>query len=103
MVLIAFIMMALALGAGILSLRRVWRGSPNPMQRSWLTRMVLFALGGGVLIVALLLPLPAKHRLLGLVPAFFLGSVFVRVFKAGRARLTGANAEPDLEKMRRLN
>lgn len=106
MVLLAILLMAGALIAGAFALRRLWGGKMNAPERSWLTRMLLFAIGGAVLMGALLLPLPAKHRLLALVPAFFLSAVFVRVFKSGRARLgrqVRGRTEPDIEKIRRLN
>ena len=106
MVLLAILLMAGAFVAGAFALRRLWGGKMQAPERSWLTRMLLFALGGVVLMGALVLPLPAKHRLLALVPAFFLSAVFVRVFKAGRARLgrhARGHAEPDIEKIRRLN
>lgn len=73
------------------------------IQRSWLVRLSLFAFCGLVLLGLMLVPLPNKHRLVALVPIFFLVAIFIRVFKSGRARVTSQNrTTPDLERMKRI-
>jgi phosphatidylglycerophosphate synthase len=86
--------------AGFFSARRSWKQNNSTRERSWLTRVALFTLCGLLFAAALLLPLPNKHRLLVLVPIFFVFSIANRVFKAAHKRV--AQAPPDFEKMKRV-
>ena len=66
---------------------------------SWFTRVILFLGVGLLLFVVILLPLPNKHRLLLLVPAFFIGSVLYKTLSSAKNRVQ--KREPDLERMKR--
>jgi hypothetical protein len=72
------------------------------IQRSWLVRLSLFAACGLLLLGVALVPLPNKHRLVALVPIFFLVTVFLRVWKSGKARVgLRARTAADDERMKR--
>ncbi len=74
------------------------------IQRSWLVRVSLFAFCGLLLLGLVLVPLPNKHRLVALVPIFFLITAFIRIFKSGKTRVrAGERSAPDLERMKRMN
>lgn len=89
-----------ALIAGFFSARKLWAKGTATRERSWLTRVALFTVCGLLFATALLVPLPNKHRLLVLVPIFFIFSVANRVFKSARKRV--AQTQPDFEKMKRV-
>ena len=89
-----------ALIAGFFSARKSWKQGNSTRERSWLTRVALFTFCGLLFAAALLLPLPNKHRLLVLVPIFFIFSVANRVFKSAHKRV--AQAPPDFEKMKKV-
>jgi phosphatidylglycerophosphate synthase len=89
-----------ALLAGFFFARKSWKQGNDTRERSWLTRVALFTLCGLLFAAALLLPLPNKHRLLVLVPIFFVFSIANRVFKSAHRRIT--QPPPDFEKMKRV-
>jgi hypothetical protein len=69
-----------------------------------LVRVSLFACCGLLLLGLVLVPLPNKHRLVALVPIFFLVTAFIRIFKSGKARVGSAGRTPqDLDRMKRMN
>jgi hypothetical protein len=95
---------AAAFLAGAFFLRRLLPQYATAIQRSWLVRVSLFAFCGLLLLGLVLVPLPNKHRLVALVPIFFLVTAFIRVFKSGKARVrSGEASSPDLERMKRMN
>ena len=91
-----------ALACGAVSLRRYCLRHAGDAQLSWWIRMGLAAAFGLELLGVVILPLPFKFRILALVPAFFLISIFTTVFRSGRERMR-RNAGPDIERMKRLN
>ena len=98
----------LFLAAGLLGsaffLKRLLPRYATAIQRSWLVRMSLFAFCGLLLLGLVLVPLPNKHRLVALVPIFFLVTAFIRVFKSGKRRVgVTENPQPDLDRMKRYN
>jgi len=101
--LLVFLILGAALAAGAVSLWKVWMRYSASHQRSWLFRVGVFGLFGLLLVGALIVPLPNKHRLLAIVPAFFLAVVFTKVVRSGWARLRATPPPPDLERMKRLN
>ena len=89
---------------GAYVLKRLLPQYATAIQRSWLVRVSLFAFCGLLLLGLMLVPLPNKHRLVALVPIFFLVTAFIRIFKSGKARVgSGGRPSPDLERMKRLN
>ncbi len=95
---------AAAFLAGAFFLRRLLPQYATAIQRSWLVRVSLFAFCGLLLLGLVLVPLPNKHRLVALVPIFFLITAFVRIFKSGKARVrAGEHSAPDVERMKRMN
>jgi hypothetical protein len=89
---------------GAYFLKRLLPQYATAIQRSWLVRVSLFAFCGLLLLGLVLVPLPNKHRLVALVPIFFLVTAFIRIFKSGRARVGAAGRpSPDLERMKRIN
>ncbi len=102
-----FVLLILIAGAigGMISLRRFWSQYRTDRQRSWLFRIGLFSFFGVLFLGMLLLPLPNKHRLLALVPVFFLIAVASRVFRSARDRIRRSEApkEPNIEELKRLN
>ena len=89
-----------ALIAGFFSARKSWKQAGGARERSWLSRVLLFTFCGLLFTAAILLPLPNKHRLLVLVPIFFVFAVANRVFKSAHRRVT--QPPPDFEKMKRV-
>ena len=89
-----------ALIAGFFSARKAWKQASAARERSWLSRVVLFTFCGLLFTAAILLPLPNKHRMLVLVPIFFVFAVANRVFKSAHRRVT--QPPPDFEKMKRV-
>jgi hypothetical protein len=104
MVLVLVILCA-ALAAGAVTFWKFWSKLSGQPQRSWLFRVSVFGIGGLVLIGGVIAPLPFKHRLLALVPAFFLMAIFIKVVRSGWARLRSDRGvqQPDLERMKRIN
>ena len=103
MVLIVIFVSALSLVSTFV-LRRALPLYATAIQRSWLVRLSLFAFCGLLLLGLVLVPLPNKHRLVALVPIFFLIVAFIRVFKSGKARVRSAGrSSPDLDRMKRAN
>jgi hypothetical protein len=98
----------LFLAAGFLGvayvLKQLLPGYATAIQRSWLVRLSLFALVGLALTGLALVPLPNKHRLVALVPIFFLVTAVIRIYKSGRAR-TGLAKQPpqDIDRMKRIH
>jgi peptidoglycan/LPS O-acetylase OafA/YrhL len=82
-----FLILAAGVIGGLISLRRFLSRHPTNRQRSWLFRVGLFCFVGLLLLVALLMPLPNKHRLLAVAPVFFLIAVAARVFRSARDRM----------------
>ncbi len=99
MYLVPLILLA-ALIAGFFSARKAWKQAGAARERSWLARVLLFTFCGLLFTAAILLPLPNKHRLLVLVPIFFVFAVANRVFKSAHRRVT--QPPPDFEKMKRV-
>jgi hypothetical protein len=96
--------LAAAFLAGAFFLKRLLPRYATAIQRSWLVRVSLFAFCGLILLGLVLVPLPNKHRLVALVPIFFLVTAFIRVFKSGKRRMGVAEQpQPDLERMKRIN
>jgi hypothetical protein len=94
--------LALAFLAGAYFLKRLLPQYATAIQRSWLVRVSLFACCGLLLLALVLVPLPNKHRLVALVPIFFLVTAFIRIFKSGKARVgAGERTPPDLERTKR--
>ncbi len=92
--LILFLVVAFLGGAVVL--KQLLPGYATAIQRSWLVRLSLFALCGLVLLGLLLVPLPNKHRLVALVPIFFLVTAFIRIYRSGKARIPpGSPPSPD--------
>lgn len=81
---------------------RVQTSPPGAVPKvfSWMVRVGLFLAIGIALFVLILAPLPNKHRLLALVPAFFIGSVVYRTLGASKKRVL--QKEPDLDRMKRI-
>ena len=96
--------LAIAFLAGAYLLKRVLPQYATAIQRSWLVRVSLFACCGLLLLGLVLVPLPNKHRLVALVPIFFLVTAFIRIFKSGKARVGSSERAPqDLDRMKRMN
>jgi hypothetical protein len=83
--LILFLVVAFLGGAVVL--KQLLPSYATAIQRSWLVRLSLFALCGLALLGLVLVPLPNKHRLVALVPIFFLVTAFIRIYRSGKARL----------------
>jgi hypothetical protein len=83
--LILFLVVAFLGGAVVL--KQLLPGYATAIQRSWLMRLSLFAFCGLVLLGLVLVPLPNKHRLVALVPIFFLVTAFIRIYRSGKARI----------------
>lgn len=101
-----FVVLFLAVGflGAAYVLKQLLPGYATAIQRSWLVRLSLFSLVGLLLTGLALVPLPNKHRLVALVPIFFLVTALIRVYKSGKARVGSAKAStPDVERMKRLN
>jgi hypothetical protein len=81
------IFLAVAVVGGAVLLKQLLPGYATAIQRSWLVRLSLFAACGLLLLGLVLVPLPNKHRLVALVPIFFLVTAFIRVYKSGKARI----------------
>jgi hypothetical protein len=92
-----FLFLAVAFLGGAYFLKKILPQYATAIQRSWLVRVSLFALCGLLLLGLALLPLPNKHRLVALVPIFFLVTAFIRVFKSGKARLGSGNTPSQTE------
>ena len=82
-----FLIVTAGLIGSLISLRRFLNRHPTDRQRSWLFRVGLFCFVGLLLLGALLMPLPNKHRLLAVAPVFFLIAVATRVFRSARDRV----------------
>ena len=95
------LLFAAAFLAGAYFLKRLLPRYATAIQRSWLVRLSLFAFCGLLLLGLALVPLPNKHRLVALVPIFFLVTAFIHVFRSGKARV-GATGRPraDLERIK---
>jgi hypothetical protein len=99
-----FLFLAVAFLGGAYFLKKILPQYATAIQRSWLVRVSLFALCGLSLLGLALLPLPNKHRLVALVPIFFLVTAFIRVFKSGKARVGSGNTLSQTEeRIRRTN
>ncbi len=89
-----FLILAAGIIGGLISLRRFLKRHPTHRQRSWLFRVGLFSFVGVLLLGALLMPLPNKHRLLAVAPVFFLIAVAARVFRSARDRMRREEQSP---------
>ena len=98
------LILALAFLVGAYFLKRLLPQYATAIQRSWLVRVSLFACCGLLLLGVVLVPLPNKHRLVALVPIFFLVTAFIRIFKSGKARVgsSGRTAQ-DLDRIKRTH
>jgi hypothetical protein len=67
---------------------------------SWVVRVLFFLAISLGLFLLILLPLPNKHRILALVPIFFVGSFVYKVLRASGRKIQ--RPEPDLEQMKRV-
>ena len=85
---------AAAFLAGAFFLKRLLPRYATAIQRSWLVRLSLFAFCGLLLLGLALVPLPNKHRLVALVPIFFLVTAFIRIFQSGKKRVGAADPSP---------
>lgn len=99
--LILFLVVAFLGGAVVL--KQLLPGYATAIQRSWLVRLSLFAFCGLVLLGLLLVPLPNKHRLVALVPIFFLVTAFIRIYRSGKARIPPGSPPPPTEPSRESN
>ncbi len=98
------IFLAVAVLGGAVLLKQLLPGYATAIQRSWLVRLSLFASCGLLLLGLVLVPLPNKHRLVALVPIFFLVTAFIRVYRSGKARTNpGPPSAPDGNRDNRIS
>jgi hypothetical protein len=98
------IFLAVAFLGGAVLLKQLLPGYATAIQRSWLVRLSLFAVCGLLLLGLVLVPLPNKHRLVALVPIFFLVTAFIRVYKSGKARINpGTPPSAEGDRLKRIN
>ncbi len=98
------IFLAVAFLGGAVLLKQLLPGYATAIQRSWLVRLSLFAVCGLLLLGLVLVPLPNKHRLVALVPIFFLVTAFIRVYRSGKARINpGRPPSAEGDQIKRIN